>query len=87
MSAFSTPPRARSTAPLCRVAAWLLLSGAAARSHSEDHEVEEQIDRDLHRKFPGHPALTPALLKHLLLPLNPARIHFRRVPLQQVPDG
>ena len=69
-----------------RAAAWLLLSGAAAkrdeqpglyatllaaaRSHSEDHEVEEQIDRDLHRTFPGHPALTPAFcqrIKNVLL--------------------
>ena len=43
---------------------------AAARGHSEDHEVEEQLDRDLHRTFPGHPALTEPFcqrIKNVLL--------------------
>ena len=69
-----------------RSTAWLLLSGAAqkrdehpglyatllatGRERSQDVQVEEQIDRDLHRTFPGHPALTEAFcqrIKNVLL--------------------
>lgn len=68
-----------------RANAWLLLSGAARKRDEQpglyatmlaagrargDLEVEEQIDRDLHRTFPGHPALTEPFcqrIKNVLL--------------------
>ena len=68
-----------------RAHAWLLLSGAARKRDEQpglyatllaagrargDLEVEEQIDRDLHRTFPGHPALTEPFcqrIKNVLL--------------------
>ena len=68
-----------------RAEAWLLLSGAARKRDGQpglyaamlaagrargDLEVEEQIDRDLHRTFPGHPALTEPFcqrIKNVLL--------------------
>ena len=33
-----------------------------AAEGSSEEDVEEQIDRDLHRTFPGHPSLTPSFI-------------------------